>query len=391
MLEDGYTLKDRVCIVGIGETEYTKRGQITRPEFQLALEAILHACEDAGLDPKEIDGFASYSGDRNEPTALATALGVKEFGFSNMFWGGGGGGGAGAVGNAAAAINSGLANYVVAYRALAQGQFGRFGQARAAGRIPGAMAHGAAFGLMTPAQMFGMQTRRHMIEYGTKQEHLANISLASYKHAQRNPRAVMYGRPLTMEDYMNSRMIADPFHLYDCCLETDGAAAAILTTPERAKALKKRPIYLMAAAQGSGHRQGASGHNKPEYASANFGEVAKRLYATAGITPKDIDVAQVYENFTGMVIMSIEDHGFCKKGEGGPFTENGNVEWPDGGLPINTSGGNLAEAYCHGFELINETVRQLRGDSTCQVKDAEIGLVASGPGVSPVSDLILRR
>lgn len=390
-MNDGYTLKDKVCIVGIGETEYTKRGQITRSEFQLALEAILHACEDAGLDPKEIDGFASYSQDRNEPTAIATALGLKQFNFSNMFWGGGGGGGSGAVGNAAAAINAGFANYVVAYRALAQGQFGRFGQARAAGRIPGAMGHGAPFGLMTPAQMFAMQTRRHMHEYGTKQEHLAAIALASYKHAQRNPRAVMHGRPLDMETYMNSRIIADPFHLFDCCLETDGAAAVILTTPERAKALKKQPVYIMGAAQGGGFRQGAGAHNKADYASANFGTVAPRLYGMAGITPKDVDVAQIYENFTGMVIMSIEDHGFCKKGEGGPFVADGNVEWPNGSLPINTSGGNLAEAYCHGFELITEAVRQLRGDSTCQVENAEIALVASGPGVSPVSDLILRR
>ncbi|MBI2863544.1 MAG: hypothetical protein HYX94_03170 [Chloroflexi bacterium] len=385
-------MKDKVAIVGIGETEFTKWGQIKRSEFQLGLEAILKAIEDAGLSVKDIDGFASYSMDRNEPVAIATALGVPQIRFSNMFWGGGGGAGCGAVHNAAMAVYSGTANYVVVFRALCQGQFGRLGGPVAGGPRPqGEWAHSVPYGLMTAGQRFAMQTRRHMHLYGTTSRQLGAVAVACRKHAQRNPRAVMYGRPITIEDHQNSRMIADPFRLLDCCLESDGAAAIVLTSAERAKSLKHRPVYIMAASQGNGPRQGSGNMSKPNYDTANFEEVAKDLYERAGVTPKDIDVAQIYENFTGMVIMSIENHGFCKRGEGGPFVEGGRIEWPDGELPINTSGGNLSEAYIHGFELVTEAVRQMRGTSTCQVKDAEICLVASGPGVAPVSDMIVRR
>ncbi|MDO8671516.1 MAG: acetyl-CoA acetyltransferase, partial [Dehalococcoidia bacterium] len=236
---------------------------------------------------------------------------------------------------------------------------------------------------------FALQTRRHMHLYGTTSLQMGAVAMASRKHAQYNPRAVTYGRPLTMEMHQQARMIADPFRLYDCCLETDGAAAAVITSAERAKDCKHRPVYIMGVSQGGGFRQ--VGANKASYETANFEEVAKDLWERAGVGPKDVDVAQIYENFTGMVIMSIENHGFCKRGEGGPFVEGGRIEWPDGDLPINTSGGNLSEAYTHGFELVNEAVRQMRGDSTCQVKDAEICLVASGPGVSPVSDMVVRR
>lgn len=394
------TIRDKVCIVGIGETEYTRHGKIGRSEFRLALEAILAACADAGIDPAELDGFASYSNDRNDPIRISTALGCRDVTFSNMFWGGGGGGGSGAVANAAAAIHAGYSRYVVAYRSLAQGQFQRFGQAAPVRQVGGAAAFSVPFGMMTPAQMLAMQTRRHMHDYGTTREQMGAVALASYKHAQHNPRAVMYGRPLTMEQYLNARVIADPFHLYDCCLETDGAAAVILASAERARDMRRKPVYIMGAAQGSGPRQGAGAHNKPNYTTANFGEVAKRLYAMAGVGPDDIDVAQIYENFTGMVIMSIEDHLLCKRGEGGPFVEGGRIEHPAvadpgaphaGKLPINTSGGNLAEAYTHGFELVTEAVRQLRGEATLQVQDAHICLVASGPGVAPVSDMILRN
>ena len=389
-----WPMKNKVAIVGIGETEFTKWGQIKRSEFQLACEAILKAVRDAGLNMKDIDGFASYSNDRNDPSKLATALGVPVVRFSSMMWGGGGGGGSGAVHNAAMAAATGSANYVVAFRGIAQGQLGRFGQAMTFGagapRVPAPAAYGSPYGLMSPAQRFAMQTRRHMHLYGTTSRQLGAVAVASRKHAQRNPRAVMYGRPMTIEDHQNSRMIVDPFRLLDCCLESDGAAAVVLTSAERAKDLKQRPVYVMAAAQGSGPRQW-SAFIKPNFDTANFEEVAKDLYERAGITPKDIDVAQIYENFTGMVIMSIENHGFCQRGEGGPFVEGGRIEWPDGDLPINTSGGNLSEAYIHGFELVTEAVRQMRGTSTCQVKDAEICLVASGPGVAPVSDMILRR
>lgn len=392
-MTEKFTIKDKVCVVGIGESAYYKRGQSPYSEFHLTLQAILAACEDAGLNPGEIDGYASYSNDRNDPIRLSAALGNDHIGFSNMFWGGGGGGGSGAVANACAAIVAGYSNYVVAYRGLAQGQFARFGRSSGgATRISGPTAYTIPFGVMSPAQsLAAMQARRHMHDFGTTQEQFGAIALASYKHAQYNPRAVMYGRPLTMEDYLDSRWIAEPLHLFDCCQETDGAAAIILTTEERARDLKPQLVHVMAAAQGSGYRYGAGAMNRPELYSANHDSLAPRLWEMAGIGPEDIDVAQFYENFTPLVLTSIEEYGFCKRGEGGAFVENGRIEWPDGELPINTSGGNLAEAYTHGFEIINEAVRQLRGESTCQVEDAQTCLVASGPGVAPLSSLILRR
>ncbi|MGE0679946.1 MAG: acetyl-CoA acetyltransferase [Candidatus Binatia bacterium] len=386
-----YSIKDKVAIVGIGETKYYKAGQAPISEFQLALEAIQKAVADAGLRIEDIDGFASYSDDRNDPTRLAGALGIPQIQFSNMHWGGGGGGMAGAVGNAAAAIVAGYAKHVVAFRALAQGQFGRFGQGHAGARVRGAAAYTAPYGLMSPAQMFAMRTQRFMYEHHISQEALCAISLASYKHAQYNPRAVMYGRPLTREGYYNSRWIAEPFHLFDCCQENDGAAAVVLTRTDRAQDLRHKPVYLMAAAQGTGYRQWVTAHNDPDYATSNFKTLAPRLFEMADITPQDVDVAQIYENFTGGVLMSIVEHGFCDADEAEAFCTNDNLEWPNGRLPINTSGGNLAEAYMHGLELVLEGVRQLRGDSTCQVKDAHVCLVAAGPMVSPVSNLLLRN
>ncbi len=387
-----YSIKDKVAIVGIGETKYYKRGAAPVSEFQLALEAIQKAVADAGIRLEDVHGFASYSNDRNEPTRLAAALGIPDLRFSNMQWGGGGGGMAGAIGNAAAAIVAGYGDYVIAFRALAQGQFGRFGQSRVSGgTVDGPLAYTAPYGLMSPAQTFAMRTQRFMYDHKITQDALAGIALASYKHAQYNPRAVMYGRPLTREAYDNSRWIVEPFHLFDCCLENDGAAAVVLTRADRARDLPQKPVYVMAAAQGSGYRQAAWAHNAPDYGTSNFKTLAPRLFETADITPQDVDVAQVYENFTGGVLMSLVEHGLCEADEAEAFCTGGNLEWPDGNLPLNTSGGNMAEAYMHGLELVLEGVRQLRGTSTCQVKDAGICLVAAGPMVQPVSSLILRN
>lgn len=385
-----FTIRDRVAIAGIGETTYYKRGAAPVSEFELTVEAILRAADDAGIAVTEVDGFASYSNDRNDPSRLATALGIPDLAFSNMFWGGGGGGGSGAVANAAAAIVAGYAKVVVVYRGLAQGQFGRFGQGPAVKSVTWPASYTLPYGLMSPAQSFAMRVQRFMYEHGVTQDPLAAIAMASYHHAQRNPRAVMYGRPLSREDYDNSRWIVEPFHLFDCCQENDGAAAVIVTSAERARDLRQKPAYILAAAQGSDYRQSAAAHNAPDYATANFKTVAKRLYAMAGVAPGEVDVAQVYENFTGGVLMSMVEHGFCAPGEVMEFCTFENLTVENGKLPINTSGGNLAECYMHGLELITEAVRQVRGTSTCQVKDVNVSLVASGPMVSPVSDLILR-
>ncbi|OAI44402.1 acetyl-CoA acetyltransferase [bacterium SCGC AG-212-C10] len=389
MAQDENTIRGKVAVVGIGETKYYKRGGSPDPEFKLGLDAIIKAAGDAGIDVRDIDGFASFSNDRNDPARIATALGSKDVSFSNMFWGGGGGGGSGAMANACAAIVAGYSKYVVVYRALAQGQFGRFGQGAQTNYLPGGGAFTAPYGLMSPAQTFAMRVRRFMHEHGVTQDALRAVARASYRHAQHNPRAVMYGRELTDDDYENSRWIVEPFHLFDCCQENDGAAALILTTPERARDLQQKPAYVLAASQGSAYRQAAGSHNAPDYATSNFKTVAPRLYDQAHVTPKDVDVLQSYENFTGGVMMSIVEHGFCEPDEVNDFFTIENFSAPDGKLPLNTSGGNLAECYMHGLGLVAEAVRQVRGTSTCQVPGANISMITSGPMVQPVSSMIM--
>lgn len=382
----------RPCIVGIGQTEFTRWGQILdRSELQLAAEAVLAAAADAKLPCELIDGFASYANDRSESAVMQTTLGTRQIRFASMVWGGGGGGACGAVAHAAAAVTSGMARYVVAYRSLCQGQSFRYGQAHP--WAPGSN-FTFPFGLFSPPQMMALLVRRHMSQYGTRAEHLANVALACSANAGRNPNAVMRDRPLTLERYLASRMIADPLRLYDCCLESDGACAVIVTTQERARDLGVAAVPILAAGQGSeaGWGTGAlAGFNMPDdvFCSGNASTLARELYARAGVSPSDVDVAQLYDDFTGMVLMSLEDFGFCARGEGGPFASDGRIDWPDGALPINTSGGNLAEAYIHGFNLVLEGVRQMRGTSTSQVADAKVCLVGAGPAVGPTSALIL--
>jgi acetyl-CoA acetyltransferase len=383
------TIRGRIAVAGVGETRYYKHGRSPEPEFALALRAILAACEDAGIDPREVDGFASYSNDRNEPSRLAAALGLPELRFSNMQWGGGGGGGSAAVGNAAAAIAAGYADCVVVFRALAQGQFQRFGAAPPASTVSGEQALTFPYGLISPAQRFAMRVMRFMHDHGIRPEVQRAIALASYHHAQQNPRAVMHGRPLTPEAYDAARWIVEPFRLYDCCMENDGAAALVLVAAERASDLRRRPAYLLGVAQGSEYRNGARGHNAPIYASASFTTVAPHLYEMAGVGPKDVNVVQSYENFTGGVLMSLVEHELFTADEANEFLTVENLVAPHGRLPLNTSGGNLAECYMHGLELQIEAVRQIRGDSTNQVPGARIAMVISGPMVTPVSSMLV--
>jgi acetyl-CoA acetyltransferase len=383
------SIRGRVAIVGVGETVYYKHGQAPEPEVKLALQAILAACADAGLDPRAIDGFASYSNDRNDPSRLAAALGIPELRFSNMQWGGGGGGGSAAVGNAAAAIAAGYADCVVVFRALAQGQFQRFGAAPPAATASGEAALTFPYGLISPAQRFAMRVMRFMRDHGIGPGAQRAIALASYHHAQNNPRAVMHGRPLTPDAYDQSRWIVEPFRLFDCCMENDGAAALILVSAERARDMRQRPAYLLGVAQGSEYRNAARGHNAPTYASSSFTTVAPHLYAMAGVTPKDVSVVQSYENFTGGVLMSLVEHDFFTADEANEFLTLDNLIAPSGRLPLNTSGGNLAECYMHGLELQIEAVRQLRGQSSNPVPGARVAMVISGPMVTPVSSMLI--
>ena len=387
----GRSLRGRVAVAGVGETTYYRHSQAPDPEFVMCLKAILAACADAGIDPRDIDGFASYSDDRNDPMALSTALGTHELRFSNMQWGGGGGGCAGALANASAAIVAGLADCVVVYRALAQGEFGRFGQGAQIPGVPGDYALAMPYGQMSPAQFFAPKVIRFMHEHSVGQEALRAIAMASYHHAQANPRAIMYGKPLTEEKYDASRWITEPFHLYDCCMENDGAAAIIVVSAERARDLKQTPAFVLGAAIGAPYRVPSAPtayFASPDYATSNFKPVASRLYEMAGVGPKDVDVVQCYENFTGGVLMSLVEHGLFEADEAMDFLKLENLIAPTGRLPLNTSGGNLAECYMHGLELQIEAVRQVRGQSTSQVPEVNVSLAVAGPMVSPVSTIL---
>src|ERR1700730_11892735 len=383
------TLRGRVAVVGIAETAYYRHGASPDSEFKLALKAILAACYDAGLDPREIDGFASYSDRRSDASRLAAALGRRRLRAATMQWGGGGGGCCAAVANAAASIVAGLADCVVVFRSLNQGQYGRFGQTTGIDTISGEKAYLMPYGVLAPPQRFAMRVQRFMHEHGVRQEAMRATVLASYHHAQANPRAVMYGKPLDAAKYDASRWIAEPFHLYDCCMENDGAAALVLVSEERAKEFRQKPVYLLGAAFGSGYRTGAIPHNSPRYASASFETVAPALYRMAGLGASDVGVVQSYENFTGGVVIALSEHGFFKPEEANYFLTLENLIVPSGRLPLNTSGGNLAECYMHGFELVLEAVRQVRGTATNQVKRNDVAMVIGGPMVTPVSNLLL--
>ena len=299
---------------------------------------------------------------------------------------------AAAVQIADAAVSAGYARHVVVFRALAQGQYGRFGVAGGSGGGGGATMHGpfawnGTFGMLTPAHQCALQTARFMHDHGVSQDALCEIALACYANAQRNPRALRYGKPLTREAYHASRWIVTPFHLYDCCPENDGAAACVVTSAERARDLRPRPASIVAAVQGIGPPYGV--FDQKDLGSSHYRQVAKHLWDSAGLRPEDVDVAQFYENFTGQVLMALCEMGFTTPDGVEAFVSGGALVGPDADFPFNTSGGNLGEAYIHGFEMINESVRQLRGESTCQVENVERALVVAGPGYAPGSALLL--
>lgn len=381
----------RAVIAGIGETTYWRWGKADRSELQLACEAILKAAADAGLPPEAIDGLASYAGDRNEPMRIQDALGLDAVRFGSMVWGGGGTGSCGAILHAAIAVETGVANSVVVFRSLCQGQHHRYGQFDR--NWPNANFL-APYGMLSPPMMIAPTVQRYMHDFGIKQEHMGRIAIAARDNATRNPRAVMGKRPLTMEEYLASRVIASPLRLFDCTQENDGACALLITSLERARDLKQKPVRILAAAQANapGWGSGALGsHNMPAdtYGAGNAAACAKEVFGRAGVDPADIDVAQIYDHFTGLVLMSLENYGFCGQGEAGAFVEVGNIDWPNGSLPINTSGGHLSEAYIHGLNHAVEGVRQLRGTSTSQVEGAKLCLVTAGLGGALSSAAIL--
>jgi len=384
------SLRDQAAIVGIGQLPFSK--DIGRSEEVTALEAAHLALEDAGLKPSDIDGMMKWSIQPTGENVIARNLGVPNLRFFGEV-GYGGGGGCGVVGHAAAGIAAGMARCVLVYRSRNRGSGGRpwAGTSRERDNIAADTNETALFspyGFVRPVDQVAMFARRFLHERGYSTDHLGWIAVACRRHATNNPIAMMR-EPITMDDYRRARMISDPLRLFDCCLETDGAAAVIVTAADMARDLRQKPAYIMAAAQGMGPRNWVMNNYFKEPLLESPGAYAARdLWRMAGVGPEDVDVAQLYDAFTPLVLGSLEEYGFCKPGEAGALVENHGLE-VGGRLPTNTSGGSLSEAYVHGINLIIEATRQIRGTSLNQVPGARLSLVTSGNMV-PTGALLLR-
>ncbi|MFC4115881.1 thiolase C-terminal domain-containing protein [Nonomuraea zeae] len=380
--------RDRTAIAGVGYTPFTKNSGVST--LTLACRAVLAALEDAGLTPDDVDGLATHRvGDSAPPTLVGPALGLTDLSWHLDQFGGGSVSHA-VVGQAALAVATGMAETVVCYRAInARSEFRMGGTGRGVPVSP-EVQYQAPYGFFAPPQQYAMFAQAHMLKYGTRAEHFGQLAVTQRSNAAKNPRALMR-TPITLDDYLASRWIAEPFRLLDCCLETDGACAVVVTTAERARALRRPPVLVSAAAWGGGtsHLSGAAADPTVTAAAA----LAPRLYAQAGLGPGDIDVAQLYDCFTYSVIVQLEDYGFCAKGEGGPYVASGATSL-GGALPVNTHGGFLSEGYVHGMNHIAEAVSQLRGDAgDRQAPRAEVALSTAQPGyiLPATSALILRR
>ena len=374
------------AIAGVGYRQY-KRGTAPAPERGVLVRAIVDACEDAGFDPADVDGFVSYGDDRNEPVRLMPDLGTKELTWSSTVWGGGGGGIAGAFGIAAAAIMTGQASAVVIFRALVEGDSGRLSAAVMAHHLND---HMAGAGMVAPAQSCALRAMRLFEHHKVPQSVCENLVRASYHHGARNSAAVAYGKELDLNEFRTARWIAEPFRLFDCSRENDGAGALLMVSTERARDLRKPPVTLLGVAQGTEKGWGDLLENDDAdlFATAGFRPVARRLWAQTGLTPADIDVVQLYENFSAQGVASLIDHGFCTYENVAEVVRFENLIAPSGKLPINTAGGNFAQGFVHGIGLAVEAVRCLRGESANPVPHARNCLLAGGPGAPTVSSAI---
>ena len=384
------TLSGRAGIAGIGATEFSKESG--RSELQLSVEAVQAALADAGLSVADVDGLTTFTMDSSSEIALARELGVDELRFfSRINYGGGAA--CATVQQAAMAVATGVADVVVAYRGFNERSGSRFGQVSlvAASQVNTNGLDNAwtyPMGLGTPAATVAMQARRYMHEVGATSEDFGRVAVADRRHAATNPNAFFYGKPITLEDHQASRMIVDPLHLLDCCQESDGAVALVITSAERARDLASRPAVISAAAQGSGRDQFLmTSYYRDDIGIPEIGVVGRELWRQSGLGPGDVQTAVLYDHFTPYVLMQLEELGFCGRGEAPDFVRDGAIEL-GGRLPINTHGGQLGEAYIHGMNGIAEAVRQIRGTSVNQVDDVANVLVTAGTGV-PTSGLVL--
>jgi acetyl-CoA acetyltransferase len=385
------TVMRTAAIAGIGATEFSKNSG--RSELRLAAEAVASALADAGLAPADVDGLVTFTMDSNAEIAVARELGIGELRFFSQV-GYGGGAACGTVHHAALAIAAGAADVVVCYRALNERSGHRFGQVSAgatAWPTTSGIDNGWHYpmGLSTPAATVAMAACRYMHVFGATSEDFGKVAVADRKHAAVNPHAWFYERPITLADHQESRPIVDPLRLLDCCQESDGAVAIVITSLDRARDLRQEPVVVRGSAQGSGPDQFTmtSYYSRDLAGLPEMGVVARELWRQADASPEDIRTAVLYDHFTPYVLMQLEELGFCGRGEAKDFIAGGTIEL-GGRLPLNTHGGQLGEAYIHGMNGIAEAVRQVRGTSVNQVPGDGPVLVTAGTGV-PTSGLVL--
>ncbi|MFE0354968.1 lipid-transfer protein [Streptomyces nigra] len=376
-------LSGRAAVAGIGATEFSKDSG--RSELRLAVEAVRAALDDAGLTPGDVDGLVTFTMDTSPEITVAQACGMGDLSFfSRVHYGGGAA--CATVLQAALAVAAGVAEVVVCYRAFNERSGRRFGagvQHREPSAEGAALGWALPFGLLTPASWVAMAAQRYLHRYGLTPEAFGHVAVVDRRYAATNPAAHFYGRPITLADHAASRWIVEPLRLLDCCQETDGGQALVVTSVERARDLPHPPAVVAAAAQGAGRgqEQMTSFYRDDLAGLPETGVVARRLWRTAGLGPGDIDVGILYDHFTPFVLMQLEEFGFCGRGEAADFVAEER-------LPLNTHGGQLGEAYLHGMNGIAEGVRQVRGTAVNQVPGASGVLVTAGTGV-PTSGLVL--
>jgi acetyl-CoA acetyltransferase len=385
------TLKDQAVIVGIGQTDFSKNSG--RSELALAAECVKNAIADAGLEPSDVDGMTTFTLDTSDEVEVARNVGCGDLTFySRIPYGGGAA--VGIVHQAAMAVATGAANTVVGYRALNGRSGQRYSQGVAGDIVTTDLIHWGyymPFGLLTPTSWVAMFTQRYMHQTGCKSTDLAQVALATRKHAVENPKAFFHQRPMSLEDHQTARMIADPLRLYDCCQETDGGCAFVVTTPERARDLAQPGAVIRGIAQGVGDDQEQmTSFYRPDITRLPEMElVARQMWEMSGLGPRDVDAAIIYDAFSSIVLFQLESFGFCEPGEAKDFVKDGALE-VGGRLPTNTHGGQLSEAYIHGINGVNEGVRLVRGTSVNQPEKNDHVLVTAGVGV-PTSAMVLGK
>ena len=382
-------LRDRAAIVGIGQTEFSKHSG--RSELQLACEAVKAALDDAGLSPADVDGMTTFTLDANDEIEVARAVGIGDLTFFSRVPHGGGAA-IGVIQQAVMAVATGVAETVVVYRAFNERSGRRYSTGISEGIVTADLIHWSwylPFGLLTPASWVAMYTQRYMHETGCTSRDLAQVAVSTRKHAINNPGAFFYGKPLTIEEHQASRWIAEPLRLFDCCQESDGGCAQIVTTVERARDLEKRGAVVRGIGQAAAaDQENMTSFYRPDITFLpEMDLVAKQVYAMSGLGPDDVDAAIIYDAFTPIVLWQLESFGFCGRGEGKDFVKDGALE-VGGRLPCNTHGGQLSEAYIHGMNGVNEGVRLIRGTSGNQPAKNDHVLVTAGVGV-PTSGMIL--